>query len=464
MQSVFRFDLLNYRLREPIEIDPQYPDFPNAERLILSQRQQEPEEPLGLEETPQAREASAFVEVDCDQNEIVCQKRVQDFMDTVCWLLSLAELRHVYYWGSHRYTSESSTWKWRSSAWKDTYVKDWSPLRSGHSSGVFQGTVIPWRLPHFLPRALRILSEPNFARQDFVLALHAFLDSLPLDQLPEIRFIKKWIALEKLINERCETNESLYIFGKRNSCKFSTLKDALREFISKHPSVTSTPGSEDSLNHQLSALERVPIKTLAATFLNDLGIQYNVRDIEDIVNTRSSILHYLEKGRATKEVWELDKILCSLLSKILCRMVGWDFEKELKEEYVTPHGSILPDYVKLTVPKPCFKAEGVGTLETEDKSRAFQCNGIVEWNRDSIAGKLATTDADPLEVHKIVNDFEPVTLQLEVDDGTTLFLNNARIDHVKISFSRKGSEGLSQDIPIPFNVVATEILRQRRNE
>lgn len=94
-------------------------------RLILCPRQ------TNVNATWPLREQSkvvAFVEIDAqNQVEATLQDNVEGFMIWVCWLLSLAELHDVYFWGAHHYLKEASTWNLRSSVCKPTIVSDWKP-------------------------------------------------------------------------------------------------------------------------------------------------------------------------------------------------------------------------------------------------------------------------------------------------------------------------------------------------
>jgi len=213
------------------------------------------------------RDVSAFVEIEGKKDEPALKEMAQGFMVSVCWLLSLAELHHVYYWGFHHYVKDNSTWKLRSTAWKATTDKDWKPSMPG----IFEGTVLYWRLPEFLTRGLKSFCEPKFARDDFILALHLFLDTLPHDQLSEMRFINKWIAFEKLVNEQAMDEGYAYVFGMPKSPEFGALRKNLAEVIEIDPSVQTATDAKDALIRQLSALERVPVKMLAHCFLDDLN-------------------------------------------------------------------------------------------------------------------------------------------------------------------------------------------------
>ena len=100
--------------------------------------------------------------------EYEVQRQTEEFIDLVCWLLSLQELHDVYYWGAHHYVKSESAWRLRSSLWKPALIKEWKSSRS------FEGTVLYWRLPEFLSRALALFSKQEFHSKEFILALHLF--------------------------------------------------------------------------------------------------------------------------------------------------------------------------------------------------------------------------------------------------------------------------------------------------
>jgi len=88
MSSVFRFDLLNYWLREAVDINPcQCQAFPMARRLVLFPRGEESQKhdwqstlSLAREERP----AIAFLEYDGAKDESALQKEAEEFMAWVC--------------------------------------------------------------------------------------------------------------------------------------------------------------------------------------------------------------------------------------------------------------------------------------------------------------------------------------------------------------------------------------------
>jgi len=211
-----------------------------VKRLILFPR--EPGYPRSFVAWPSMkdRQVTAFVEIEGTKDELALQQMAQDFMIWVCWLLSLAELHHVYYWGSHHYRRESSGWKLKFSAWKRSTVADWKPAKLLGMT-VFEGTVPYWRIPEFVPQGLKVFSGQSFPREDFIIALQIFLDSLQpySSELTALRYIKKWIAFEELVNEYCQADGSLYVFGRPNSTDFMLLMRSLRDAIDTHPSVLS---------------------------------------------------------------------------------------------------------------------------------------------------------------------------------------------------------------------------------
>jgi hypothetical protein len=424
-----------------------------VKRLILFPR--EPGYPRSFVAWPSMkdREVTAFVEIEGTKDEFALQQMAQDFMIWVCWLLSLAELHHVYYWGSHHYAEVNSDWKLRSSAWKATTVKDWKP--SG--SGIFQGSVLFWRLPEFLSRGLESLSDPKFARDDLILALHLFLDGLPLDQLSEMRFVKKWIAFEKLVNEQARDEGYAYVFGEPRAREFVDLKRALSDIIKKHPAVRTAIEAKDSLTRNLSSLERVPVKVLARRFLDNLSIQHNAGDIDRIVDVRNGILHYIEAKATPEELWKYEQLLSRLLCQILCKKLGWDYEKELHEKYAAPHSDSLPEYVKLHEENLDLEVKGSGRLETEDQAMSLECNGRVTWNRDSIDCQL--TSHDP-ERHKLVNlQHSPkyVRIQLASEDGSKVLVDRGKISHLEMPFVPQTPGGSPQNVEVPFNIFALRL-------
>jgi hypothetical protein len=452
MSSVFRFDLLNYWLREAVDINPcQCEAFPMARRLILiptEKQSQIPEWQSALSLARDERQAIAFLEYDGTGDEISLQSEAQEFMSWVSWLLSLSELRDIYYWGSHHYQRETSTWKLKSSAWKQSAVVDWKPSKLLGMT-VFEGTVPYWRMPQFLPQGLNMFSDGHFAREDFIAALHLFLDSLRpgSSELTQLRFIKKWIAFEKLINEHCQADGSLYVFDRPNSTDFLLLMRSLEEIIDTHPSVLSKPGSAKALKRHLMALQRFPIKMLAPKFLNRFTVEYSPKDIDEVVDMRNQVMHYAEEAKTSKNVWELNQVLHGSISTVLCRLLKWDFEKELKVPYAPPSRGELPSYIGLERDSYILNAQGVGRLEPEDASCTVQCNGRVEWNRDSILGQMTSSGQDAIKIHELMRDFKSLRVRLEVENGT-LLLEGAKIVH---------SEGL---LNVLYNVKGLRVFRQ----
>jgi hypothetical protein len=399
------------------------------------------------------REVTAFVEIEGTKDELALQQTAQDFMIWVCWLLSLAELHDVYYWGSHHYVEDGIGWKLRSSAWKATTAKDWKP--SG--SGIFEGTVPFWRLPEFLSRGLKSFSDPRFARDDFILALHLFLDGLPHDQLSEMRFVKKWIAFEKLVNEQAIDEGYAYVFGEPKSDDFNTLKESLAEVIKIHPSVRTAIGVKESLTRNLSALERVPVKVLTRRFLDNLSILYDGGDIDRIVDARNGILHYVQAKAAPEELYRYEQALSRFLCQILCRKLGWDYEKELHEKYAEPHRDPLPEYVKLHSERFGVGVEGSGRLETDDQSFNLECSGRVTWNREKIEGQMTSHDPERFKILNLQDSPKYVRIQLTTEDGSKVLVDRGKISHLEMRFFPQTPGEPPQNVEVPFNVFALRV-------
>lgn len=300
--SIMRCDLINYFLKEPVEMSCNFHLFPTIKRLILYPTRNSVEEQWPSEKPAKV---SAFLETSDNENvaEYEVQRQAEEFMNLVCWLLSLQELHDVYYWGTYHYVKSGSTWRLRSSLWKPALIKEWKP------SGVSEGTVTYWRLPEFLSRAMTIFSDEKFHSKEFILALHLFLDSLPTDQLAEIRFVKKWSAFESLINDQAEEDGYLFIFRERGSQEFSSLKSELKRVIDTYPDVLANPNSNEPLTKQLAALERMPVKMISKRFLNDHHVNYDEHDLNKIVNLRNDILHYIRTDKGLKEVRRLERVL-----------------------------------------------------------------------------------------------------------------------------------------------------------
>jgi hypothetical protein len=454
MRSVFRFDLLNFRLSEPVDLNTcECSSYPMVKRLILFPR--EPGYPRSFVAWPSMkdREVTAFVEIEGTMDELGLQQIAQDFMIWVCWLLSLAELHHVYYWGSHHYSEDTAGWKLRSSAWKVTTVKNWEP--SG--SRIFEGSVLFWRLPEFLSRGLKSFSKPGFARDDFILALHLFLDGLPLDQLSEMRFVKKWIAFEKLVNEQAKDEGYAYVFGEPKSREFGALTKTLAEVIKKHPSVRTAIEAKDSLVRNLSSLERVPVKVLARRFLDSLSIQYDGGDIDRIVDARNGILHYIEAKATPEELWKYEQTLSRILCQILCKKLGWDYEKELHERYVAPHRDPLPEYAKLHEESLSLEIKGSGRLETEDQAINLECGGRVTWNREKIDCQLISYDPERFKIVNLHLSLKSVRIQLTTEDGSKVLVDRGKISHLETPFVPQTPGGSPQNAEVPFNVFALRV-------
>lgn len=260
--------------------------------------------------------------------------------------------------------------------------------------------------------------------------LHLLLDSLRPDpsELTEFRFIKKWIAFEKMVNEQSEADGSMYIFGKPTSASFLLLRRALSDFVSQHSSVLSTPGADEPLKRQLGALERLPIKMLAPKFLDRRLISYDRSDIDQIVDTRNRILHYAEAESTSRNMWELNKIVHRLLIIILCQRLEWDYE-EIRRSYASPCTKPLPGYTRLLECETSFRAEGAGHFETEDRACLLKCDGKLEWSRWSIEGQMTSSDPEALvKILDVFQHFKSVDVRLETDDGT-LLVDKAKIIH-----------------------------------
>jgi hypothetical protein len=452
MSSVFRFNLLNLCLEEPVDINPCLcQSFPTIKRMILFP-------------VKKKQETLAFVEIENAGEEQTLHEIAQGFMDWVSWLLSLAELHDVYYWGAHHF-KKSTAWKLQSSSWRLTYVRNWRPT----ASNIFDVIVQYWRLPKFLSEGLKKFSDMTFSRQEFIRALHMFSDSLwSTDQLPEVQFIKKWTALESLINEDGNARGYMYIFGKQNAPEFVKLRREianvikkqgdrgdrgwlfLREFIDSAKRllhITTKPSLDENnkgfLLRMLSALERMPIKIMARTFLDKLSITYDGSKIDEIVDTRNGILHRLEKEIKGEEVWKLDELLKGLLSEVLCAKLGWNLKKELQERYVTPCSQPLPDYVELQdelTPEACY---GSGKLESEGKT-ILKCDGTITWSRDGVIGQFTSNDPSCIvSLLNLQNNSRRAQIWLSTNDGRKVSVSRAKVSHLDSgsrSFHIYGSE------------------------
>ena len=115
-------------------------------------------------------------------------------------------------------------------------------------------------------------------------------------------------------------------------------------------------------------------------------------------------MHYADEAETRRSVLELDQLLHRLLSVILCRLLGWNSQKELKVGYASPCSGQLPDYVALEREKLRLSTQGAGKLEAEDGSCTVECNGTVEWNPDSILGQMASTGQDAIKIHELMKD------------------------------------------------------------
>lgn len=455
MSSVIRCDLINFYLKEPIEANPcDCPAFPMVRKLILCPRRRNAEAPWPLREQ---EGVVAFVEVETqDLEESTLQENVDGFMIWVCWLLSLAELHDVYYWGAHHYLNVSSTWKLRSSVWKPTIVRDWKP----DDPRVFEGAVIYWRLPAFLSKGLKLFSDSNFPTKEFTMALHLFLDSLPTQQLAEMRFVKKWTAFESLINDQAEKDGYLYIFGKRGSDEFSSLRSQLKQTIDSHPSVTARPETNEPLTRQLGAVERMPVKMIAKRFLNDLALSFDEHDLIKIVDTRNDILHYIKTDVGLEEVRRLDTVLHRLLSEILCRKLDWNMEDELRVNYTLSYNEPLPDYITLSNSEVTTQAAGSGHIESVDGQHPMDCEGTLSWNREEINGQFVSRDPQRFEIMSLSDGKTWVKVVLNTSDGGTAILDKGRIIHVEMGARAAARGAPLQNFEVNFGTIGLKLFRQ----
>ena len=446
MTSVTRFDLLNFWLCEPIDVNPiNVAAFPAVKRLILIPQDTQ----VPAYTPPGEKPGVAFVELDGTGNEL--HETAESFMEWVCWLLSLAELRHVHYWGSYFYERRpTDAWQRRSSSWALTIVKGEMPTVLG-GRRIHEGTATYWQIPRFISKGLAKFSDPNFATSDFLLTLHLFLDSLPHGQLGEFRFVKKWIPFEKLVNEHSEADGSIYVFGKKDSQEFSSLREKLAIMIKEDPIVATHAGAAEALLRQLSALERAPIKILAGKFLNRWGVPHDQEDIDDMVRMRNRIFHYAETSATAKNVRELSDQLDKILKVVLCRYLEWDCQRELEERYSRPWNEPLPAYVNLTPNlENEFAAEGLGIMEAEDGSLSAECHGTVRWNRERIEATLRATERDRWNVPGLFGKNKHVKLSLATDDGI-LYLHGAKVMHIEMPAGR-------------FKIVAVRVRHQKVDE
>jgi hypothetical protein len=455
MSSIIRYDLINFTLKEPVDVNPcDCLAFPMVKRLIFCPRHENLDEPWPLREQ---ESAVAFVEIDNqNQEEAAVQENVDEFMIWACWLLSLAELHDVYYWGAHHYIDTSDACKHRSSKWKTVIVEDWKP----DNPHVFEGTVLYWRLPQFLSNGLRLFSDSDFATKEFTLALHLFLDSLPVRQLAEMRFVKKWSAFESLINQQAEKDGYLHIFGKHASDEFSSLRNQLKQTIDSHPSVIARPETNEPLTRQLSALERMPVKMTAKRLLRDLSIDFEEHDINKIVDTRNDILHYVKTDTGLDEVRRLDAMLHRLLSETFCRKLGWNMKNELRSNYAQPYNEPLPNYLALSNDEVKTQTSGSGQLESADGQLRIQCSGTLTWMRDAIRGHFVSQDPRRLELMNLPGRETKVRVNLTANDGSTALVDGGLISHYEWGARPKVRDGPSQNFEVNFEIVALKLLRR----
>ena len=454
MSSVIRYNLINFDLKEPIEINPcDCPAFPMVKKLVLCPRK-DTNIPWPLREQTGV---VAFAELDSQNlQESTLQDNVDGFMIWVCWLLSLAELHDVYYWGAHHYVKETSTWKLRSSVWKRTIVKDWKP----DDPRVFEGTVIYWRLPEFLSKGLKLFSDNNFPTKGFTMALHLFLDSLPTQQLAEMRFVKKWTTFESLINDQADKDGYLYIFGKRGSDEFSSLRTQLKQTIDSHPSVTARPETNEPLTRQLSALERMPVKMIAKRFLRDLSVNFDERDLNKIVDTRNDILHYIKTDAGLEDVRRLDTVRHRLLSETFCRKLDWNMEDELRVNYAQPYNEPFPEYVRLSNAEVATQTIGSGHIESVDGQHPMECVGTLSWNREDISGQFVSRDPRRLEILSLSDGKTWVKVTLNPSDGGVTIVDRGKVNHVKTGAQAAVRGGPLQNFEINFGIIGLKLFRQ----
>jgi len=451
MSSVIRYDLINYFLKEPVEIICSSA-FPMVKRLILCPRPRNVEEPWPLQE---AEPVSALLKIDGEESEEKeLQEKSEEFMNWVCWLLSLQELHDVYYWGAHHYARQNSAWQIRSSMWKPVFIRQWKPP----GQGIFEGTVLYWRLPQFLSNGLGLFFDVNFRRTEFTLALQLFLDSLPTDQLTEIRFVKKWSAFESLVNDQAERDGYLYTFGHAGTEEYARLKAEVKRVIDSDPSVQARPNANEALTKQLSALERMPVKMMAKRFLDELSINYDEPDINKIVNTRNDILHYIRTSAGLEEVLRLDLILKETLSEVLCRKLGWNIERELQVDYSTPYTEPLPDYLRLSNERHEVEASGSGRLESADGTHTFECEGSLSWNQHRIDGQFVSRDPNRLEILNLMNAGGSVKLSLEPSDSRIL-VEKAMFTHFGFGAHATVRGGPPQNFEVDFKLTALKLFR-----
>jgi hypothetical protein len=455
MSSVIRYDLINFYLKEPVDVHScDCPAYPMVRRLLLCPRQTNVNEPWPLREQ---NKVVAFVEIDTqNQLEATLQDNIEGFMIWVCWLLSLAELHDVYFWGAHHYLKEASTWNLRSSVCKPTIVSDWKP----DDPHVFEGAVIYWRLSEFLSKGLRLFSDNNFPTKEFTLALQLFLDSLPTRQFAEMRFVKKWTAFESLINDQAEKDGYLYIFGKRGSDEFSSLRSELKLAIDANPSVIARPETNEPLTRQLSAVERMPVKTIAKRFLNDLSINFDEHDLIKTVDTRNDILHYIKTDTGLEEVRRLDKILHRLLSETFCRKLDWNMENELQVNYAQPYNEPLPDYVMLSNAEVATQVAGSGHIESTDGQHPVDCEGTLTWNRDDINGQFVSRDLRRFDIMGLSDGRTKVKVVLNTSDGGTALVHGGLVIHVDMGARATVRGGPLQNFEISFGVIGLKLFRQ----
>jgi len=448
VSSVIRFDLLNYYLhpREIIDVPINSPDFPQVRRLVLSPYLGDQRPAFGSAKPQRMIEATAFAELDGGGNEIEIQRKGEGFMDWICWLLSLAAFHMVYYWGAHHYVKEGSSWRHRSSLWKTAHIKDWHPRETIYGR-VFDGTVLEYRLPEFLTKALKRISDEGFPRNDFKSSLHILLDATE-DETIEIQYIKSWVALENLVNQKAQSDGTMYVFGRPKSSEFKTLRARVADAIAGCFPVSLSEQQRQqrrSLLGKLSELERVPVKILIKGFFDGLPIRYDEKDLGKIKEVRDGLLHYAELRYDSKETWHLLQVLRGLVGRALCQMVEWDSEKEIRSKRTVGPRVSAPDYIMLSGDRFEQKASGTGVYETEDGTHRFDCRGIARWTRREIRAKVVVGVTDLKQLFDVAGSSADIRCTLTTGDGSKLTIAGAKITSLENNrFNILGLEALRE--------------------
>jgi len=460
MENVIRFDLVNMQLPEPVDIpEIKCSMFPEVRRVFLSlfdesdQDDQEFQAERMFEERSQGN-VSLFVEIEGEnRDERYIQERCQEFVSWVCWLLSLAEMRSVYYWGSHHYIRSENEWKLVSSAWK--------PLRVKEAKGSPWGGVPYWRLPTYVRRALEILSKTTCPRQTIFTAIQLFTDSLPYEgELSEFRFLKKWLALEIIINKCAHDDHSAYVFGT-DKRQFDALKKELLEDIRQDPRIAEDERRVEALTRQLTAMRRVPISMLAMEFLSTRQVTFDESDLVRSLEARNKILH--EGTRPTtpgKTVNELDGFVASVFGRAIFQMIGWDYEQELKVPYEQKEVDSRSEYAILRPqPDQSYVFRGKGSLREVDGTATIPCYGEMNVSRKEISGKFMTPN--PLRIFEISNSWKTCEISLDVDNSTSVLVEGAKVAGTHMAFSSK--EFTQTDSLPSFKIVALKALRLNKS-